>query len=38
VLSLAARLCQIVVLTCVPDRYRYVAGARVVSLGEPRAV
>jgi DNA repair exonuclease SbcCD ATPase subunit len=38
VLSLAARLCQIIVLTCVPDRYRYVAGARVVSLGEPRSV
>ncbi|HME70359.1 MAG TPA: hypothetical protein VKM54_10895, partial [Myxococcota bacterium] len=38
VLSLAARLCQIIVLTCVPDRYRYVAGARVVCLGDPRSV
>ncbi|HBZ70811.1 MAG TPA: hypothetical protein DEP35_14185 [Deltaproteobacteria bacterium] len=37
VLSLAARLCQIIVLTCVPDRYRFVAGARVVSLGESRS-
>jgi len=36
VLSLAARVCQIIVLTCVPDRYRCVAGARVVSLGAPR--
>ena len=38
VLSLAGRRCQIVVLTCVPDRYRHVTGARVVSLGEPHPV
>ncbi len=38
VLSLAARRCQIIVLTCVPDRYRFVAGARVVPLGESRSV
>jgi DNA repair exonuclease SbcCD ATPase subunit len=37
VLSLAARVCQIIVLTCVPDRYRCVAGARVVSFGARRA-
>jgi hypothetical protein len=38
VLALAGRRCQIVVLTCVPDRYRYVTGARVVSLDTPSAV
>jgi len=38
VLSLAARRCQVIVLTCVPDRYRYVADARIVALGESPAV
>ena len=31
-LSVAARSCQILVLTCAPERYRHVAGARVVSV------
>jgi hypothetical protein len=32
VLSVAARDCQIIILTCVPDRYRRVGAARVVAL------
>ena len=33
VLSEAGRHCQIIVLTCVPDRYRHVAGATTVHVG-----
>ena len=33
VLSLAGELCQVIVLTCMPDRYRNVAGAHTVRLG-----
>jgi DNA repair exonuclease SbcCD ATPase subunit len=32
VLSLAGEQCQVIVLTCVPDRYRHVANAHVVRL------
>ncbi|MFN2388006.1 MAG: AAA family ATPase [Actinomycetota bacterium] len=33
ILGLAGRTCQVVILTCVPDRYRQVGGARIVRLG-----
>ena len=33
VLALAGRHCQVIVLTCFPERYRAVGGARVVELG-----
>ncbi len=32
VLSLAGKHCQVIVLTCVPDRYRHVAGATVIQI------
>jgi hypothetical protein len=32
VLALAGRSCQVIVLTCVPDRYRHIGGATVVPL------
>jgi hypothetical protein len=31
-LSVAARACQIIVLTCVPDRYRHIGESRVIAL------
>ena len=33
VLSLAGEHCQVIVLTCMPDRYRHVAGAHIIRLG-----
>jgi hypothetical protein len=38
VLALAGRKCQVVVLTCAPDRYRNVGSAHVVALGSGEAV
>jgi uncharacterized protein YhaN len=31
--SVAGKDCQVIVMTCEPDRYRGVGGAKVVSLG-----
>lgn len=36
VLSLAGEHCQVIVLTCIPDRYRHVPNAQVVRLGQGR--
>jgi uncharacterized protein YhaN len=33
VLALAGRECQVIILTCMPDRYRYVGGAKVIRIG-----
>jgi uncharacterized protein YhaN len=32
-LTLAGRRCQVIVLTCVPERFRHVGGATLVSVG-----
>jgi uncharacterized protein YhaN len=37
VLALAGKECQIVILTCMPDRYQCVGGAKVIKIGTQQA-